>query len=245
MPVLNADLIMMPVYEPAFFKNLSADKKRRLKAYSDILINTAMPAKYVGLCEPAEAFNRYILNSLLPVDNSAADALIENSHRVTDLGSGAGLPGIPLAIVYDETEFILVDSARKRSDFQKYCREQLSLDNLSIVNSEATQNTGAEKTDLVIFRAFRKPLAALEISLYYIKEQGKVLYWRSKQPDFTGSDASVRLSALGFTVKEMLRSDSGEIRDSLLYLEKVSPAESGFPRSFARIHKDSISQKVD
>ncbi len=73
---------------------------------------------------------------------------------VGDIGSGGGLPGIPLAAAMTWVDFKLVERMEKRCSFLENCRGMLGLTNIEIWNSLAEQ-VGAESFDLITFRAFR------------------------------------------------------------------------------------------
>lgn len=74
--------------------------------------------------------------------------------RIADAGSGAGLPGVPLAFLFPEVEFVLVERMEKRCAFLQNCKALLGIKNLSITNSEI-ENASDTDADAVVFRAFR------------------------------------------------------------------------------------------
>ncbi len=110
--------------------NPSDDKMSKLVTYRDWLIKEAIPAGGLGPGEIARVDERHIGDSLLfgrlPPANTA----------VLDVGSGVGLPGIPLAIASPETDFILLDRSRRRVDLMKRAVRILNLGNVSVVHSD-------------------------------------------------------------------------------------------------------------
>lgn len=76
------------------------------------------------------------------------------SQRVIDVGTGAGLPGIPLAIVFPEKHFTLLDSAGKKTRFLFQVKQQLALNNVEIKNCRVENHQPAQLYDGVISRAF-------------------------------------------------------------------------------------------
>mgnify|MGYP000859434606 CR=1 FL=1 len=111
---------------------------------------------------------RHILDSLAPWKEIAALAIREadagceagaqaalvSGIRVADAGSGAGFPGIPLAIVFPDISFTLVERMSKRCAFLENCKAILGLKNVTVLNSEV-ERAPAGQFDIVVFRAFR------------------------------------------------------------------------------------------
>jgi 16S rRNA (guanine527-N7)-methyltransferase len=97
--------------------------------------------------EPLTMVSRHILDSLSIAPWLSGDAFI-------DVGTGAGLPGVPLAILFPQRRFTLLDSAGKRTRFLTQVQASLKLANISIVQSRAEQYRPAVHFDGVLSRAF-------------------------------------------------------------------------------------------
>jgi len=131
-------------------------------------IETQNPALgLVGTRDRQELIKRHILDSLAPL-GIFCRLLKERSQghkpRIADVGSGAGLPGIPLAIALPHVELFLVERMGRRAAFLRSARETLALPNVTIVEDElekyahnliAREKSGSGRFDLVTFRAFR------------------------------------------------------------------------------------------
>ena len=109
---------------------------------------------------------RHILDSLAPWKILSAllaefdSASVSGPAVVSDLGTGAGLPGIPLSILMPDRKFRLVERMGKRISFLESQKLILALHNVQIVESEVERTPGL--SDIVIFRAFR-PFAELKL----------------------------------------------------------------------------------
>ncbi len=102
----------------------------RLQAFCDWLRSEAIPAGALGAAETDRLHDRHIADSLLFAN------LLEGSDRVIDLGSGAGLPGIPLAVMLPETHFVLLDRSGKRVDLMRRAKRILELQNVEVIQGE-------------------------------------------------------------------------------------------------------------
>ena len=129
---------------------------------------------------------KHILDSLAPwkiLSALAGDFDSGGGARpacISDLGTGAGLPGIPLSIIMPERKFRLVERMGKRTAFLESQRLILSLDNVEIVESEAERAPGP--LDIVVFRAFR-PFAELKLFKSVWKSMspgGSILAYKGK-----------------------------------------------------------------
>lgn len=100
--------------------------------------------------DPRQMLSRHILDSLSVVPHLANT----RAQRIIDVGTGGGLPGMVLAIVFPQRHFTLLDSNGKKTRFLFHCKTLLGLDNLAVENGRVEAFAPAEMFDLVISRAF-------------------------------------------------------------------------------------------
>lgn len=100
-----------------------------------------------------------------------ADA--KNEDVIIDAGAGGGFPGVPLAIVFRERRFVLVDSDRKKCSFLRSVKARLQLDNITIINKNITT---LELAPMLITRAAFPPGRA-RVLAEAVKKQGKIAIW--------------------------------------------------------------------
>lgn len=99
-----------------------------------------------------EMVKRHLLDSLSVVPYFQQTE--HSTDRIIDVGTGGGLPGIPLAIVFPEKQFTLLDSNGKKTRFLFHIKTLLQLNNVTIENNRAENFNPAQKCNVIISRAF-------------------------------------------------------------------------------------------
>jgi 16S rRNA (guanine(527)-N(7))-methyltransferase RsmG len=124
----------------------SDDQRELLLRYEEWLLEEAIPAGGVGPGEGSRLFDRHIADSLafLPLIHS-------NAHSLVDVGSGVGLPAIPIAVARPEMEITILDRSERRTGLAKRAVRILGLENVSTTVLDAAQLR--DTFDVVTFRA--------------------------------------------------------------------------------------------
>ena len=107
------------------------------------------------------------------------------SPKIADLGSGGGLPAIPIAIVQPEWRLSLIEAIRKKTAFLQHVRGKLKLKNIEVL-SERAEDVALQQPgqyDAVISRAFTNLARFLELSLPFLKPDGLVFAMKAKRAD--------------------------------------------------------------
>jgi 16S rRNA (guanine(527)-N(7))-methyltransferase RsmG len=136
-------------YQPTLIRlgfNLTDTQDLLLRRYEAFLATEAVAAGGIGPMEPGRLRDRHVLDSLMFLRGMSGSA-----HHVVDIGSGVGLPGIPIAIASPERHVTLVDRSQKRSDLASRAVRILDLPNVSIVMADAANL--AIPWDVLVFRA--------------------------------------------------------------------------------------------
>ena len=108
------------------------------ETYAEILACEGIEWGVIGPREKDRIWERHIVNSLCLLP------LIESGQRVTDIGSGAGLPGIPLAIARPDLRIVLVEPMQRRVDFLSMCLDRLGLaDSVEVTRVRAEDYRGS------------------------------------------------------------------------------------------------------
>jgi 16S rRNA (guanine527-N7)-methyltransferase len=131
----------------ALHLSLTADQHSKLLAYIQLLGKWNRVYNLTAIRNPSEMITRHLLDSL------AVIPYIKGT-RVLDVGTGAGLPGIPLAIALPHCEFVLLDSAAKKTRFVVQATSELGLSNVVVKTQRVEKYQALGLFDTVISRAF-------------------------------------------------------------------------------------------
>jgi 16S rRNA (guanine(527)-N(7))-methyltransferase RsmG len=147
--------------------------------YHDLLRDRAIPAGIVASSDSGRLMDRHIVDSL-----RALRCLRSSDRHVVDLGSGAGLPGIPLAIALPDVLVTLVEPRRSRAAFLEFVIENLRLTNASVKPLRA--DGLALDADACTARGVASPEESYRLARPLLRPEGTVLYfagasWREGQ----------------------------------------------------------------
>ncbi len=126
---------------------LPEPQKLQLVAYVDMLNKWNKAYNLTSVRDPAEMLVRHIMDSIVVAPHL-------KGKRFIDVGTGPGLPGIPLSIVRPDAHFTLLDSLGKRVRFLKQVQHELKLENITPVQSRVEEYPAEPPFDGVISRAF-------------------------------------------------------------------------------------------
>lgn len=150
----------------------ASDRQRQqFQLYLDLLVRWNRVQRLTGLRSSDDIVRQLFLDSLLFLPCLPAGEL-----AVADIGAGAGIPGIPLAIVRPEISVTLIESKRKRASFLRAVQRELLVQNLNVIEGRAGDMTAELELegvfDVVVSRAVGAPPELLPIAMRYLKTGG-------------------------------------------------------------------------
>ncbi len=154
--------------------SLSDAQQQALLDYRDLLVKWNRAYNLTAVRDPGEMIQRHLLDSL--------SVLAHLDDRDTlDVGTGAGLPGIPLAIARPDLRFVLLDSNGKKTRFVRHARRELGLSNVEVVNTRVEQYRNAPSQ--IISRAFAALPDMLRALAPLITDGSRVLAMKAAAAD--------------------------------------------------------------
>lgn len=150
-----SDLLQNGLKEFGFLDDEIPSLCQKMESYIKELILFNSAYNLTNTSDHDELVTRHILDSLSAAQNIKKIAeKIGPDVKIADIGSGGGLPGIPLAAAFPQFNFFLVERMAKRCAFLENCAAILGLKNVTVWNKEA-EKVPAESFDISVFRAFR------------------------------------------------------------------------------------------
>jgi 16S rRNA (guanine527-N7)-methyltransferase len=172
-----ADILPFDVPNRSFLIEKSARHLKMLVAANEYMNLTR-------ILDPKEAAIKHVFDSVAPWRHFA------RSRRVLDAGTGAGFPGIPLAIVLPDVRFTLAESIGKKARFVDSVVETLHLPNVQVANERAESIASAQKPDTITARAVAPTERILDLFGKAVRKGARLLLF--KGPEVEGELAEAR-----------------------------------------------------
>ena len=180
-----------------------------------------------------------IIDSLLIVKNLDLDG-----KNILDLGSGAGLPGIPLAIYYKNTNFTLLEPLTKRANFLKGIAQKLGLKNVKVVNDRAEIfiKNARESYDFVTSRAVSRLNILLELSIPFLKVGGKLIAYKGINYQEEINESKNALDLLSSKIIAIEEENLVQINEKRynIFIQKNQKTSQKYPREYRLIKKKAL-----
>lgn len=234
-------------FEPGEIENLGL--------YLALLMKGNESQNLTAVRDAQEAWRRHILDSLTLLP---AIAEFAEGTRVIDVGSGGGLPGMPLAIAMPHVKFTLLEATAKKCDFLNQVIARLGLKNVNVVQGRSeivshdrgvrtdqfgtVTHTGGhrEAYDGVIARAVGRLATLVELTAPLCKIGGSVLLIKGEKADEELQEAERALHLLKVVHVETLPTPTGRI----VILEKRSATPRDYPRADGEPSRSPLSGKI-
>ncbi|MDD6302148.1 MAG: 16S rRNA (guanine(527)-N(7))-methyltransferase RsmG [Bacillales bacterium] len=216
--------------------DLNDQQVEQFEKYLSLLQEYNQVMNLTGITEENEVYEKHFFDSLLFSFTQKLDNL-----SLIDVGSGAGFPGIPLAICYPSCDITLLEPLTKRCNFLQIVVNALGLGNVTIINerSEDFAKNNIEKYDIVTARAVSRLNIILEITSQLVKVNGLMVALKGKIALEELKEAKNALYLLRFK-EEYIQEAHLPNDDSTRYnifLRKIGATPNKYPRNYGQIKK--------
>ncbi|MGI6348914.1 MAG: 16S rRNA (guanine(527)-N(7))-methyltransferase RsmG [Eubacteriaceae bacterium] len=217
---------------------LSYDKAQLLLRFMQLVLTENEKYNLTAIKEPKEFMIKHFIDSLsllLFLDQ-------KKPSKLADVGSGAGFPGIPLAVANEKNHYTLIEATKKKTDFLAMATEELVLSNVKIIQGRAEElgreEAHRESYDIVVARAVAPLPILLELCAPLLAVGGTLLAMKGNVIE----EASTAMNLLGLKTEKnyafSLPEAQGERRILVLRKERNTPSK--YPRSYGQMKKNPL-----
>lgn len=229
---------------------INEEVKEKLKIFFEEISNASKQFNLTGLSGWEDIRDTLFIRSFRY--SSVIDKFFNNDQylekkniRVLDLGTGAGIPSIPLKILYPNMDIKLVDSSKKKCLFVESVIKKLNLKNISVENIRAELlgvSSERESYDLVLTRALAKLPTLAELTIPLVKKNGIVITAKGSLPSEEIKDSEYIINLLGSSKTQVLKIINPKYlsEDNFIIWEKTKKTPKRFPRRNGLPKKEPI-----
>ncbi|HHX20826.1 MAG TPA: 16S rRNA (guanine(527)-N(7))-methyltransferase RsmG [Clostridiales bacterium] len=218
-PVLHgAGIALSPVQQ-----EMLAHYARLLYAWNTRMNLTNVPQE--------DAWRTHFADALLPLTHTE---LFPQGARLIDVGTGAGLPGLPLAIARPDMQVVLLDALKKRCTFLTEVCTTLNLPNVTVMHARAEDAAhGALRAgcDLAVARAVAQLRVLAEYLLPFARVGGRVLCWKGPAAKDEADQAQNAIRTLGGQLERIVPIPVPDTEHQLVVIQKRRPTPGTYPRT--------------
>jgi len=214
---------------------LSPRQLEQFQLYYQELVDWNRRINLTAITDYEEVQIKHFLDSLT-VFLALKQPMGSSSFRLMDVGTGAGVPGIPLKILLPDIKLVLLDATAKKAAFLHHIKDKLGLDNIEIVVGRAEEvaheTKYREQFELVLSRAVADLPALVELTLPFCAIGGSFIAQKKGAVDLEVNQATRAISILGGNLREVKKIDLAEFIDErwLVVVEKIGLTPGKYPR---------------
>lgn len=214
----------------------------KFNKYKELLIEWNKKINLTGITEENEIMIKHFLDSL----TCFMTGIIKQDSKIIDVGTGAGFPGIPLKIYYEDLNITLLDSLNKRIKYLNTVCEETDLRNVELLHGRA-EDYGMnakyrEKYDVAVARAVADLSVLSEYCLPFVKVNGYFIAQKGPKAYEEASKSEKAVRTLGGEIVDTLdiKLPFTEIEHTLVVIKKVKPTPKKYPRKAGTPSKKPI-----
>ena len=219
---------------------LTDNQIKKFFSYMNLLIDWNEKINLTSIIEPNDIIIKHF------VDCGTILKYLNNNENIIDVGTGAGLPGVPIKILNESLKITLVDSLNKRINFLNEVCKDLSLQDVEIIHSRAEDlaknKDYREKFDKSVSRAVANLSTLAEYDLPFVKINGKMIAMKGFEIEEEINNSKKAINVLGGKIEEVNKFNliNTDNKRSIVIINKVKPTPKQYPRKAGKPSKEPI-----
>lgn len=218
------------------------DKYQKFMLYKDLLKEWNEKINLTAITEDEEIVKKHFIDCIKAFNEKQ----FKEAKTLIDVGTGAGFPGLPIAIMREDLNITLLDSLNKRVNFLNIVKNSLNLTNVTTIHSRAEDGARnkelREKFDIATSRAVANMAVLSEFCLPYVKVGGYFIALKGPAITDELNDAKNAIGTLGGKLIEVIEVsvEGTDLKHNLVVIKKVKETPKTYPRKAGSITKKPI-----
>lgn len=208
--------------------NLTEDIKQKLRVYYELLVDWNEKINLTAITNLEPVYEKHFADSISSVK------YLKTNTTLCDIGTGAGFPGLVIAIFRPDIKVVLVDALQKRVNFLNEVINQLNLNNVEVLHHRAEDEIFKTKYlnsfDYVVSRAVARLNTLIEYCLPFVKIGGEFIAYKSEKSEEEIKECNNSLKLLGGASIKIEEYKLSEFFRCLLFIKKKEKTSNKYPR---------------
>ncbi|MDD4389410.1 MAG: 16S rRNA (guanine(527)-N(7))-methyltransferase RsmG [Eubacteriales bacterium] len=217
--------------------NIKYDKtmESRFVSYMEGILRWNEKINMTAITDPDEFITKHFVDSIICVEMKQ----VRDAVNVIDIGTGGGFPGIPLAIIFPEKKFVLVDSVKKRLNIIEELCAEVGIKNATVIHARAEDLANKKECraqyDLCVSRAVANLATLSEYCLPFVRKGGFFLAYKGTGAEAELMEAENAISLLGGKLESIYEPPEEilpyfSLSHKILFIKKIKDTPSKYPR---------------
>ncbi len=218
---------------------IGEEKTDKMYHFAEMIHEANSKFNITGLKSADEIFNELIIGSIMPV----CDIIVPRGTRFIDLGSGAGIPGITLAVYFDGISGVLIEANNRKAKFIESVISGLKLKGLQVICGRAEEiavdPVHRERYDWCFIRALGKLYIMLELGAPFVRKNGHLYIYSNVRLEDISEKELKHIEKLGLHIMSHEIQGEKHMPNSGLCFKKDISTPGKYPRKYAIIKREA------
>ena len=222
--------------------SLSEEQYNKFIKYMKLIQEWNEKVNLTAITEDEEVVKKHFIDCIKAYKSEE----LKNAETIIDVGTGAGFPGIPIAIMDEDKKITLLDSLNKRINFLNLVINELGLKNVKTIHSRAEDGAKTkelrEKFDIATSRAVANMAVLSEFCLPYVKVGGSFVALKGPDVEEELEGSRNAIGVLGGKLKNIIEVEieGTDLNHNIVIVSKIKECPSNYPRKAGVVSKKPI-----